>query len=129
MAQFKIYGRAEFLRAEHQRISDILHGAALRTLQLPPDKRFHRFIALESWQLVAPADRSERYLIIEAIMFTGRSLEARKALIRAVMDDLAQHLALNANDIEITLIESPRENWGIRGQHGDEMKLPYKVEV
>jgi phenylpyruvate tautomerase PptA (4-oxalocrotonate tautomerase family) len=129
MAQFKIYGRAEYLRAEHRRISDVLHGAALRTLQLPPDKRFHRFIPLESWQLVAPVDRSERYLIIEAVMFTGRSTAVRKALIRAVMDDLSQHLSLDPNDIEITLLESPRENWGIRGQHGDEMQLPYKVEV
>jgi len=129
MAQFKIYARGEFLRVEHQRISDVLHGAALRTLLLPPDKRFHRFIPLEPWQLIAPADRSERYLIIETILFSGRSTAVRKALIRAVIDDLSQHLGLDPNDIEITLIESPRENWGIRGQHGDEMQLSYKVEV
>lgn len=129
MAQFKIYGRIEFLRAEHRLISDVLHGAAIRTLQQPSDKRFHRFIPLEAWQLVAPPDRSERYLIIEALLFSGRTLAVRKALIRAVMDDLSHQLSLSPNDIEITLIESPRENWGIRGKHGDELQLTYKVEI
>lgn len=129
MAQFKIYGRIEHLRARHQQISDVLHGAAVRALQLPQDKRFHRFIPLEAWQLVAPKDRSENYLIIEAIMFTGRSVRVRKALVRAIMDDLVEHLSLTAADVEVTLIESGRENWGIRGQHGDEMTLPYKVEL
>lgn len=129
MAQFKIYGREPFLREHHARISELVHAAAVRSLQLPPDKRFHRFLPLADWQLVAPPDRSERYLILEAYMFTGRSLAARKALIRALMDDLSRELSLSPNDIEITLFESPRENWGIRGQHGDELQLDYKVEV
>lgn len=129
MAQFKIYGRVEVLREQHSRLSDVIHQAAVRTLQLPADKRFQRFLPLESWQLVAPTDRSERYLIIEVYLFTGRSLETRKALIRALMDDLARELALAPADIEVTLFESARENWGIRGQHGDELQLPYKVDV
>jgi phenylpyruvate tautomerase PptA (4-oxalocrotonate tautomerase family) len=129
MAQFKIYGRSEFLREQHQRLSDVIHAAAARTLQLPESKRFQRFLPLEPWQLVAPADRSARYLIIEAHMFTGRTVETRKALIRALMDDLSRGLSLSPDDIEITLFESPRENWGIRGQHGDELALAYKVEV
>jgi phenylpyruvate tautomerase PptA (4-oxalocrotonate tautomerase family) len=129
MAQIKIYGHAEFLRGEHARISELVHAAAQRTLQLPPDKRFQRFLPLEPWQFVAPPDRSPRYLILEVTLFTGRSLAVRKALIRALMDDLSQGLGLSTNDVEITLLESPRENWGIRGQHGDEMVLNYKVEV
>lgn len=129
MAQFKIYGRASFLRTAHAQIGAVVHQAALRTLQLPADKRFHRFIGLEDWQLVAPADRSERYLLLEVLMFSGRTLETRKALVRALMDDLARELGLAPADVEVTIIESPRENWGIRGQHGDELALPYRVEV
>ena len=129
MAQFKIYGRHEYLRQHNARIAELVHGAAVRSLGLPADKRFQRFLPLESWQLVAPADRSEQYLIIEAYMFTGRSLAVRKALIRALMDDLTRELGLAVNDVEITLFESPRENWGIRGQHGDELALNYKVDI
>jgi hypothetical protein len=129
MAHFKIYGRHEYLHEHHARISELIHGAAVRSLGLPADKRFQRFLPLESWQLVAPADRSPHYLIIEAYMFSGRSVAVRKALIRALMDDLTRELGLAANDVEITLFESPRENWGIRGQHGDELALNYKVDI
>lgn len=129
MAQFKIYGRVDHLRSVHQRLSELIHDAAVRTLQLPTDKRFQRFIALEDWQLVAPADRSERYTLIEVLMFSGRSRETRKALLYALMEDIATGLEIAPADIEITIIESPRENWGIRGQTGDELSLSYKVEV
>ena len=101
----------------------MVHQAAVRTLQLPADKRFQRFIGLDDWQLVAPADRSEHYLLLEIVMFSGRTLETRKALVRALMDDLSRELDLHATDIEVTIVESPRENWGIRGQHGDELAL------
>jgi phenylpyruvate tautomerase PptA (4-oxalocrotonate tautomerase family) len=126
---FKIYGRHSYLHASHRAISDIIHAAAVRTLQLPDNKRFHRFIALDDWQLVAPPDRSERYLLIEIVMFSGRTLATRKALVRTLMDELASGLSLSKDDIEVTILESPRENWGIRGQHGDELALPYKVEL
>jgi phenylpyruvate tautomerase PptA (4-oxalocrotonate tautomerase family) len=129
MAQFKIYGREEYLRTNHLRISDLLHAAAVRTLKLPSDKRFHRFLPLAGWQLVTPADRSESYLIIEVIMFTGRSSEARKAFLRTLMEELSQGLSIGTTDIEITILEAPRENWGIRGQCGDELVLNYKVEI
>jgi phenylpyruvate tautomerase PptA (4-oxalocrotonate tautomerase family) len=129
MAQFKIYGRTSFLLAAHAQIGEVVHQAAVRTLQLPTDKRFQRFIALDSWQLVAPPDRSERYLLLEVLMFTGRSLATRKALVRALMDDLSRALKLSPLDVEVTIIESPRVNWGIRGQHGDELTLPYKVDL
>jgi hypothetical protein len=35
----------------------------------------------------------------------------------------------NYTIIEITLFETPRENWGIRGLPGDELSLNYKVQV
>ena len=129
MAHFKIYGRTAFLRAAHVQIGDVIHAAAVRTLRLPPEKRFQRFLGLESWQLVAPPDRSEHYLLVEVLMFSGRSSATKKGLVRALMDDLARELDLMPTDVEITIIESPRENWGIRGQHGDELELPYRVEL
>ena len=62
-------------------------------------------------------------------MFSGRSRDAQGARARADGRPLASELGLIATDIEITIFESPRENWGIRGQHGDELVLNYKVEI
>lgn len=97
-------------------------------LALPPEKRFHRFFAFETEDYLFPNDRSENYLILEISMFEGRELETKKALIRALFCNLSA-LGFAANDVEITISESPRANWGIRGLPGDELGLSYKVEV
>ena len=45
------------------------------------------------------------------------------------MADPRTSLNLGANDIEITVFETPKHCWGIRGKTGDELALSYKVEV
>ncbi len=127
MAQVKIYGRRSVWGARRTEVSDLLHAALTTAWHLPEDKRFHRFVLLSDDDLIAP--RSAAYLIIEIICFEGRSSEAKRALIAAVYDDVASALGLPADDLELTILESPRENWGIRGGSGEELQLGYRVDV
>lgn len=129
MAQIKIYGLRTHLDTCKQQLSDVIHGCAMDALQLPPEKRFHRFIALEADDFVFPDDRSDLYTVIEISMFEGRSVEAKKHLLYLLMDRLHTQLNLPTHDIEITIFETPRHNWGIRGATGDELGLNYKVDV
>jgi phenylpyruvate tautomerase PptA (4-oxalocrotonate tautomerase family) len=129
MAQFKIYGRAEHLAAVRARLSDAVHACAVEALRLPADKRFHRFFPLAAEDFVYPADRSERYTIIEVSMFEGRSVEAKKQLVRLLFARLQAELGIAPADVEITISETPRHNWGIRGVPGDELELSYRVSV
>jgi phenylpyruvate tautomerase PptA (4-oxalocrotonate tautomerase family) len=129
VAQLKIYAAHALLREHADTLSDALQRAAVQALGLPEEKRFHRFLPLEPWQTRTPPDRSERYLIIEVMMFTGRSVDSRKAYIRTLITEVTEALHLDPADVEITLLESPRENWGIRGVTADELQLNYKVEV
>lgn len=62
-------------------------------------------------------------------MFEGRTTEAKKALIRAVYANVAETCGIAPQDLEITIFEAPRENWGIRGIPGDELALTYNVRV
>lgn len=62
-------------------------------------------------------------------MFEGRSIEAKKALIRGIYSNINQQAGITPQDIEITIFETPKENWGIRGLPGDELALGYTVEV
>ncbi len=128
MAQIKIYSLRRHLDGRQKEISDTLHACVVETLGLPADKRFHRFISLEEENFFYPADRSERYTIIEISMFEGRSKETRKGLIREIFRRFEADLGSAPQDVEITIHESPRENWGIRGKPGDELALSYKVE-
>ena len=106
-----------------------IHAAAMHALALPADKCFHRFIGFDPADFIHPADRSTNYLIVEISMFEGRSNEAKKTLIREIFSRIGAATGIAAQDIEITIFETPRANWGIRGLPGDELALSYKVEV
>ncbi|HEX7654554.1 MAG TPA: tautomerase family protein [Verrucomicrobiae bacterium] len=129
MAQIKIYGRDTVLIPLRKQLSDTIHACVVEALQLPKDKRFHRFFPLAAADFIYPADRSERYTIIEISLFTGRSVETKKQLIRLLFTRLQAECGLDPQDLEITLTETPKENWGIRGMPGDELKLNYQVSV
>lgn len=128
MAQVKIYARREWIAAQRAALSDLIQSCLVEALGLPPEKRFQRFLALAAEDFVYPADRSERYTILEIHLFEGRSAEVRKQLIRLLIARLSTGLELPANDIEITLVETPRANWGICGLPGDELGLNYVVD-
>jgi len=129
MAQVKIYGQREVLQAKREALSAAIHGSLVRAIGLPEDKRFQRFIGLEAEDFLAPADRSREYIIIEISMFEGRSAEAKKDLIRTLFAQIGQQCGIGPQDVEITIFETPRGNWGIRGVPGDELGLAYKVDV
>jgi 4-oxalocrotonate tautomerase family enzyme len=131
MAQIKVFAHREFLTAGSTRadISRSVHGAAMAALALPADKIFHRFIGLEPADFVHPPDRGPRYTIIEISMFEGRTTEAKKQLIRELFTRLAASPGIEPHSVEITIFETPRENWGIRGLPGDELHLSYQVNV
>ena len=127
MVHVKVYGNRAVWDDRRAELSDALHSALVRAWQLPEDKRFHRFLLLEDGDLIAP--RSPSYLIVEVVAFEGRSREAKRALVRAMYDDVAPAVGLDADDLELVILESPRESWGIRGLAGDELELGYRVDV
>jgi phenylpyruvate tautomerase PptA (4-oxalocrotonate tautomerase family) len=114
MAQVKIYGLRTWLEPIRTHLSEVIHQCFVEAFKLPEDKRFHRFIALEGDDFIYPADRSEKYIIIEVIMFEGRSVESKKHLIGLLYERLAVSFGISAQDLEIVMLESPRHNWGIR---------------
>src|SRR4249920_3127629 len=129
MAQIKVFGLRSELDPIRSRLSDTIHSCVIEALSLPRDKRFHRFISLDADSFIFPSDRSPRYTIIEISMFEGRSVETKKRLIALLFSHLHQDLGLAPNDVEITITETPRANWGIRGLPGDELGLTYSVNV
>ena len=128
MAQIKIYGLAEHLEPLKSRLSDVIHSCVVDALEIPADKRFHRFFPMPSSDCFFPADRTFRYTIIEISLFAGRSVERKKRLIRLLFERINRECAISPQDLEITIIESPASNWGIRGLPGDELSLAYRVE-
>src|SRR5687767_155260 len=129
MGQIKIYGLRGKLVPRREQLSDVIHSCVMDALQYPAEKRFHRFFPLDRENFIAPDDRSDDYLILEISIFEGRGIEAKKQLIRLLFERITQEFSISANDLEITIFETPRHNWGIRGVPGDELSLNYKVNV
>ena len=129
MAQIKIYGLRQLFDARRQAISTAIHQSIISVLEYPSEKKFHRFIGLDAGDFIYPDDRSENYLIIEISMFEGRSAAAKKTLIRTLFSNIEADVGISPQDVEITIFETPKQNWGIRGKPGDELALGYKVEV
>lgn len=129
MGQIKVFGNREFLNKERTKISEAIHGALVESLSFPKDKKFQRYFPLEKEDFMYPDDRSEKYLIIEISIFEGRSKDTKKLLVKKIFENLEREVGINSHSVEITMFETPKENWGIRGSNGDELQLNYKVEV
>jgi phenylpyruvate tautomerase PptA (4-oxalocrotonate tautomerase family) len=129
MAQIKIYARRSLLQQGQPLISQAIHAAVVSALKYPQDKKFHRFFPMEESDFIHPADRSERYTIIEVSMFEGRSKTTKRGLIQSLFENLQHMAGIEPQDLEITLIETPRVNWGIRGVNGEDLALGYDVKV
>lgn len=128
MSQVRIYGHREALTGSREAISDEIHSCLMDALGLPESKRFQRFFPMEVEDFIHPADRSERYTIIEISMFSGRSAEAKGRLIALLFERL-EGIGIAPQDVEITIFESPAADWGIRGRRADELTLNYDVNV
>ncbi|WP_172250668.1 tautomerase family protein [Saccharibacillus deserti] len=129
MGQIKIYGLKEKLNPKKEKWSEVIHSCMVEAFELPENKKFHRFFPMENEDFIFPDDRSEAYTIIEISIFEGRSSESKKRLIELLFQRAAESTDIAPSDLEITLFETPRQNWGIRGLPADELQLNYKINV
>ena len=131
MAQIKIYGIANSLNPVKALLSDTIHACIVEALKFPPDKRAHRFFPMDPADFYIPGGqgRTDRYIIIEISMFEGRTTETKKQLIRLLFERIEREVGIHPADVEITITETPRHNWGFRGLPGDEVGLNYTVQV
>jgi hypothetical protein len=128
MVQTKIYGLREHLEPIKPQLSEVINSCVVEALVYPPSKRCHRFFMMDKTDFFYPDGRTDRYTIVEFSMIEGRTVAAKKQLIR-LMFERAQSLGISTQDLEMTIFENPKHNWGFRGLPGDEHDLNYKIEV
>jgi len=126
--QVKVYALESTLTQTRATLSDTIHSCLVDALAIPQEKRFHRFFPLPPEDFIYPADRTDRYVIIEISLFEGRTPDAKRHLLRLLASRVSAALGTTPQDIEVTLSETPRANWSIRGVPADELQLNYAVE-
>ena len=106
-----------------------VHSAVQRALRLPDWDRTVRLVEHRPSHFPLPPGRGEHYTLVEVAMFAGRSMQTKRKLYAAVVDNLAA-LGVPPADIKICLLEIPAENWGVRGgQPASEVDLGFEIKV
>lgn len=129
MAQIKVFGVKEILNQIKKQLSEVIHSCVMDAFEYPSEKRFHRFFPMDKNDFLFANGRTEAYTIIEISVFEGRTVESKKKLINLLFERINNELNISTQDVEITIFETPKHNWGIRGVPGDELTLNYKVNV
>jgi hypothetical protein len=110
-------------------VIDAVESALREALKIPEWDRTLRLIEHPASHFAVPPGRGEKFTLIEITMFARRSMGAKRTLYEAIVRNLAA-LDVPPLDIKITLIETPPENWGLRGgMPASEIDLGFKIEV
>ena len=114
---------------ETKSLLDAVHEALIEAFAIPDDDRTQRVVEHDRDHFEIPPGRSERYTLVEITAFPGRSVDAKRALYRAIVRNLGV-VGVPADDVSIVIHEPPLENWGIRGgRSADEIDLGYRLDV
>ena len=106
-----------------------VHGALVEALRIPTWDRVVAIVEHEPEDFAIPPRRGPRFTVVSITLFSGRTIDAKRALYRAVVGNLAQ-FGVPADDVVVVLNEQPRENWGVRGGvPASEIELGFKVDV
>lgn len=129
MPLVKIETRKAWDTSQKKAIIEAVHASMREALLIPENDRTIRFQKYAAEDFEVPPDKSENYILVEITLFSGRSLQAKRALYQGIVTGLGR-LGIVAGDVFIMLHEVPLDNWGIRGGiPASEVDLGFKVGV
>src|SRR5712691_9441678 len=129
MPNVTIEVRRQYSPTEEESIIAAVHAALMEGLKTPGWDKTIRLVTHEPHRFAVPPGCSDRYTLIDIDLFSGRSLEAKRALYQALVRNLGK-LGIPPDHIKVLLRESGAENWGIRGGlPASEVDLGFKVDV
>lgn len=121
--------RRQYTPDQEVAIINAVHAAMIDGIKIPEWDKNVRLIAHEPHRFATPPGHGEFYTLISIDMFTGRSLDAKRAMYRAIITRLGA-LGIPSNEIKILLRETTRDNFGIRGGiPASEVDLGFEVNV
>jgi phenylpyruvate tautomerase PptA (4-oxalocrotonate tautomerase family) len=104
-----------WMTAEQKALAfDAVHAALVAAFKIPDHDRHQRLVEFADEDFEIPPGKGKRYTVVAIDAFAGRSLDAKRALYREVVDRLGA-VGIPPTDVLIFLREVTLENWGVRG--------------
>ncbi|TQM27898.1 phenylpyruvate tautomerase PptA (4-oxalocrotonate tautomerase family) [Microbacterium kyungheense] len=122
--------RREYSPAEEVALIDAVHASLVAAFRIPDEDRFSRLVSYPPHRMVdGPAPGvADGYTRVTIDCFPGRSLEAKRALYREIVERL-EPFGIPREKVSILLRESAFENWGSGGVPAADAELGFTVEV
>lgn len=121
--------RRKYTSEEEVAIVDAIHRAMLTGIKTPEWDKTIRLIVHEPHRFTSPPGKSERYTLVTFDMFSGRSIEAKRSLYSAIVQNLSEQ-GIEPADVLINLREHPPENWGVQGgKPASEVDIGFTINV
>lgn len=123
--------RTQYTAQQENALIEAVHAALVVAFKIPPHDKNIRLVVHAPHRFACPptATHPGAYTHVTIDAFVGRSLDAKRQLYRAVVDNLAP-LGIPPDHVMILIRESPTENWGIRGGFAAcDVDLGFKVEI
>ncbi|MBL8834968.1 MAG: tautomerase family protein [Alphaproteobacteria bacterium] len=102
--------------AERRAIADGIHRAMVATIDVPAADRFQVTTEHDENALVFDANylsiaRSEGFVMIQITLRRGRTPDKKRALYRAIVENLAAAPGVRPQDIFVSLVENEPVDW------------------
>ncbi len=120
----------EWARGRELELVQALQAALESSIKIPDWDRDIVADIYRDDQRITPPNRTARYTRVEVALYAGRSMDAKRALYKAIVENF-EKLGIPEGDIKTILIEFPLENCAPRGAQAasDADDLGYKVAV
>jgi phenylpyruvate tautomerase PptA (4-oxalocrotonate tautomerase family) len=122
--------RRAYAPTEESALIDAVHAALVEGFKIPVADRTVRLVVHEPHRFACSPKsvNPDRATEITIDCFSGRSLDAKRVLYRAIVRNL-EPLGIPPACVKIKLNEIAQENWGIRGEAACDVDLGFKVQV
>lgn len=102
--------------SELRALGDSVHRAMVETLGAPADDEFQVVTGHPAGEMnVTPSylgiAHGDGVVIVQITLNQGRSLEQKRAFYRRLADDLHAAHGIRREDVIVSLVEVPKENW------------------
>lgn len=101
--------------SDRHAIVEVVYDALINVVGAPSNDKFMILTSHDTSALVMDptylVERTERALIIQVTLNAGRTVELKKKFYRAIAEGLHEAIGLRTEDVFISLVEVPKENW------------------
>ena len=111
------------------KLIEAVQSALVSSFKIPEWDRDVVLDLYDANRRIVSTGRSERYTRIEIVGIAARTMDAKRALFKAVVENL-EAVGVPPTETRIYMIEPPAESWGIKGGiPASEADIGFKIDV